>query len=212
MNLAKEVPESANLYGVDIFGENFPKSPPPNVHFSVNSVTKLPDEWSSTFDFVNERILGVGLVDGEWSPAVSELFRVTKPGGSIQLCEHVAQAKNLGPAWARGLALLDEVMTKRGLSIDCALTLPGMLEQAGFVDVVAEKRYFPMGRAGGEVGMKASETYSEAFHHLLYTIKEEHMNHTKQEMQKLLEDVEKEWDGPECTEGVFWIIGAKKPA
>ena len=212
MNLAKEVPESANLYGVDIFGENFPKSPPPNVHFSVNSVTKLPDEWSSTFDFVNERILGVGLVDGEWSPAVSELYRVTKPGGSIQLCEHISQARNLGPAWARGLALIDEIMAKRGLVLDCALKLPGMLEKAGFVDVVAEKRYYPIGQAGGEPGKRAVQAIDEGLHNLLHTIKEENMDHTKQEIEEMLADAKKEWDGPECTEGLLWIICAKKPA
>ena len=117
MDLAKEVPESANLYGVDIFGGNFPKSPPPNVHFSVNSVTKLPDEWSDTFDFVHERVLGMGLLSDEWPSAVREMYRVTKPGGSIQLCEHVAQAKNLGAAWARGLALLDEVGTNVTLEL-----------------------------------------------------------------------------------------------
>ena len=164
------------------------------------------------FDFVNERALGVGLLSIEWPSAVSELYRVTKPGGSIQLCEHISQAKNLGPAWARGLALLDEIVARRGLAIDCALKLPSMLEQAGFVDIVAEKRYYPIGQAGGEPGKRAAKMLDEAFHHLLHTIKEENMNHTKREMEELVANAKEEWNGPECTEGLLWMICAKKPA
>ena len=211
MSLAKEVPESASLHGVDVFGGNFPKSPPPNVHFSVSSVTKLPSEWSSTFDFVNERLLGNGLLIDEWPLALSEQYRVMKPGGSIQLCEHIPQAKNGGPAWTRGLALIDEVKAKRGLLPDCASELPNMLEKAGFVDVVAEKRYYPIGQAGGEPGKRLAKTLHGLFQNLLHTMKDEDMNHTKKEVEALMADTQKEWDGPDRVEGVLLIICAKKP-
>ena len=87
-----------------------------------------------------------------------------------------------------------------------------MLEQAGFVDIVAEKRYYPIGQAGGEPGKRAAKMLDEAFHHLLHTIKEENMNHTKREMEELVANAKEEWNGPECTEGLLWMICAKKPA
>ena len=81
-----------------------------------------------------------------------------------------------------------------------------------FVDVVAEKRYYPIGQAGGEPGKRAVQAIDEGLHNLLHTIKEENMDHTKQEIEEMLADAKKEWDGPECTEGLLWIICAKKPA
>lgn len=56
LDLAKKVPDSVELHGVDVYGGNFPKVYPPSVHLEVNSVTKLPEEWSERFDFVNERL------------------------------------------------------------------------------------------------------------------------------------------------------------
>ncbi|KAI5887160.1 uncharacterized protein SCHCODRAFT_01175504 [Schizophyllum commune H4-8] len=47
----------ASFTGIDIESANFPVSPPPDTEFLVHSITALPEEWSSTFDLVHQRLL-----------------------------------------------------------------------------------------------------------------------------------------------------------
>ena len=211
LDLAKKVPDSVELHGVDVYGDNFPKVYPPSVHLKVNSVTKLPEEWSGRFDFVNERLLGVGIQREEWPIVLSELYRVLKPGGSIQLVDHLSDTTTVGPTYKRALELADEILSKRGLVHDCPLQLPTILKQTGFVDIIADKKHYPIGEAGGELGKLASDTVIDGFRNLMHAIKEENIEFSKKELERMLTELKKEWDGPECALGTVWIIRAKKP-
>ena len=211
LDLARKVPDSVDLHGVDIYGGNFPKPCPPNVHLRVSSVTNLPDDWSESFDFVNERLLGFGILREEWPVVLSELHRVLKPGRSIQLVDYISDRTKAGPAYKRALELADEVLSKRGLIHDCPLQLPAMLKQAGFIDIVAEKKHYPIGEAGGELGRLASDVIIDGFRNLLHAIKEEGMEFSKEELKQMLTEVKAEWDGPDRTLGTIWIICATKP-
>ena len=78
------VPDTVELHAIDVSSDNFPKEGtfPANVRFSLASVTKFPSEWTNKFDFINQRLLFLGLLEKEWPVAISELFRVLKPGGA----------------------------------------------------------------------------------------------------------------------------------
>ena len=156
-------------------------------------------------------ILGVGIQREEWPIVLSELYRVLKPGGSIQLVDHLSDTTTVGPTYKPALELADEILSKRGLIHDCPLQLPTILKQTGFIDIVAEKKHYPIGEAGGELGKLASDTVIDGFRNLMHAIKEENIEFSKKELERMLTELKKEWDGPECALGTVWIIRAKKP-
>ncbi|RUS34728.1 S-adenosyl-L-methionine-dependent methyltransferase [Jimgerdemannia flammicorona] len=71
---------------------------PPNISFhKCNVLEGLPFE-DESFDFVHMRSLIFGLRAGEWPAVLAELFRVTKPGGFIQLVESEVAYVTADPA------------------------------------------------------------------------------------------------------------------
>ena len=83
------MPEDVELIGVDVSPNNFPDAAnlPKNIHLSLASATNLPKEWSNKFELVNQCFMLSALLAAEWPQVVSEIFRVLKPGGRVQLCE-----------------------------------------------------------------------------------------------------------------------------
>ncbi|CAG8751442.1 19777_t:CDS:2, partial [Racocetra fulgida] len=73
--------------GIDI-SPMFPTGiKPPNLTFHTANVLKglpFPDDH---FDFVYMRFLIIAFTEDEWSTVISELIRVVKPGGWIELME-----------------------------------------------------------------------------------------------------------------------------
>ncbi|KAK7056252.1 hypothetical protein VNI00_002804 [Paramarasmius palmivorus] len=58
LSLAKELP----FHAVDLAPSLWrPSETPPNVHYTVSSVTSLPKEWDSKFDFVHQSLLSGSL-------------------------------------------------------------------------------------------------------------------------------------------------------
>ncbi|KAJ3759697.1 hypothetical protein EV360DRAFT_81852 [Lentinula raphanica] len=72
---------------IDISSAQFPCTHSPKVHFSLNSVANLPKDWVDSFALAHQRFLVLALNDNLWHSAVSELFRVLRPGGWIELVE-----------------------------------------------------------------------------------------------------------------------------
>ncbi len=61
MELSSQIPPSVSLHGIDIQTDLVPLVTPSNVSFSINSVTKLPLEWTARFDLVHQRLLTAAL-------------------------------------------------------------------------------------------------------------------------------------------------------
>ncbi|KAM0745624.1 hypothetical protein T439DRAFT_361109 [Meredithblackwellia eburnea MCA 4105] len=58
------------------------------VEFFTHSVVEaLPREMKGSFDLVHQRLLVVGLREGDWAPAVRNLAEAAKPGGWVQIVE-----------------------------------------------------------------------------------------------------------------------------
>lgn len=69
-----------------------------NLDFYQTNVvnTKLPFE-DNHFDFVKQRLVTASFTVSDWKHVISELVRVTKPGGYIELLEIDYNTYNLGP-------------------------------------------------------------------------------------------------------------------
>lgn len=74
-------------HGCDISDTRYKKVNVEKFIYTYGNVVKgLPYE-DNSFDFVHMRLLVLALREEEWPTAISELIRVTKPGGMIQLLE-----------------------------------------------------------------------------------------------------------------------------
>jgi len=213
LDLAKEVPQSVELVGVDVSANNFPDAGtlPGNVHLSLASATDLPKEWTNKFDLVNQRFMISALLEVEWPKVLSEIFRVLKPGATVQLCElDPRYPVEKPPALARHGELLHKAANKRGLLRYCARELPRMLQDAGFVDVVDEGKPCPVGKPFGKWGEQGAKGPAGAWWNMKHALVEQGTVSSAKEYDDLLDELVKEWD----EKGIYLVarmICATKP-
>ncbi|KIK61298.1 hypothetical protein GYMLUDRAFT_243492 [Collybiopsis luxurians FD-317 M1] len=144
----KKTGTTLDMECIDISDKQFPKSYPPNIHFSLHSVTDLPVEWSGTFLYAHQRLLVAALTDPLWRNAISELFRVLVPGGWIELVElEIKDAHfDVGPSSTKLQAALVSLIEKKNIIGNLGAYLPHLLREIGFVDVQCEIRHSPIGQ------------------------------------------------------------------
>lgn len=193
------MPASVELYGCDISSNNFPKDYPDNVRFQVAPATSLPEDWTNKFDFAHQRLLTAGLPGPDWPTAVSELFRVVKPGGHIQLLEvDFTNIVNAGPSTVRAYSLLSDLFDKRRLLFDCSKHLQRFAEAAGFIDVRSDKGYWAMGKkAWGGVGELGTKDMRLILRGMAPALRIEGIIPSEQDMYDLVDECAKEWDESE---------------
>jgi len=212
--LAQEVPKTVELHGVDISPQNFPDKGllTENTFLHLGSVTELPAEWSNHFDLVNQRYLIVALLASLWPKAVSEIYRVLKPGGSVQLVERepgfIADAPRDAMQWQDDL--FAKMYKQKGFNRRCALDLPAMLEEAGFIDIRSERKLTPIGKRWGQDGENGVLAYGGAFRNMGYAAVQAGLIDSEAEFEKKLSELHKEWeeDGAQIA---CRIICARKP-
>ena len=211
MGVAKEVPESVQIYGSDVSAANFPTSTPPNVTMTIASTVSLPEEWKGYFDLVHQRLLLAALRREQWPVVLSEMYRVLKPGGAVQLVEFDLSPKSKGPAMQELLKVLTEAYAETNLILDVATRLGPLLETAGFVDVQVEKRHMPMGKMWGEFGRQGTVIMKGAFQNYAGALANAGVIHSVDEYLDLMDRVEKEWD-EHGVQYVAVVATARKPA
>jgi len=211
LGLAKEVPESVQIYGTDISTNNFPTSTPPNVHLTVASTMSLPEEWTGRFDLLHQRYLLAAFLREQWPTVLSEMYRVLKPGGTVQVVElDLLSPKSKGPAMEEVYKICKGCYDKNGLVFEIASILGPLLEKAGFVDIQVEKKSMPMGKMWGEYGKQGVITMKNAYKNLRNAMLKVGVIQSEMEFFELLDKMEKEWD----EHGVQYasrIITARKP-
>ncbi|KAJ4477550.1 S-adenosyl-L-methionine-dependent methyltransferase [Lentinula aciculospora] len=136
LDLAQQLPPTVSLTGIDISTRLFPENYPSNITFSAQTVTDLPKSWSNRFALVNQRLLTGALTKDQWIAALSELFRVVKPGGWIQFMETGPTPKAYsGPKMRRMVDSWASLYRLRGLVPEIQDILEQLLSEAGFVEV-----------------------------------------------------------------------------
>ncbi|ORX46727.1 S-adenosyl-L-methionine-dependent methyltransferase, partial [Hesseltinella vesiculosa] len=98
MEMATDFPLS-DFYGIDI-GDMFPKSiKPSNTHFlhhDVFSGGTLPFE-NDQFDYVFMRQMLLSMSDKQLNPLLSDIVRVLKPGGYLEIVDVELKFQRPGP-------------------------------------------------------------------------------------------------------------------
>jgi hypothetical protein len=107
------------------------------------------------FDFVHQRFLVAGLPLAAWPDVVSDLVRVTRPGGWVELVEARLELEPAGPCTRRLLQLSMGMASALGLDTNRVVgdSVEGHLRQAGLAGVVKRELTLPIGDWGGRVGI-----------------------------------------------------------
>lgn len=214
MELSRKLSKSIEFFGCDISSKHFPDDIPENVHLLTASVTSLPGVWTEQFSFVNQRLLCFGLLASEWPVALSEIYRVLKPGGYVQFVDmdFSAKALNGGPHTNRLLDLFVELMKKRSFIHDCSSRLKSLVEKAGFIDIISEKKYLPMGKAWGKVGEIGKDIFLTGSGSLAIAMQASSLVSSESEVYTLIKESKEELDSAD--DGMLlvgYVVCARKP-
>lgn len=133
---------------------------PPNYSFTAGNILEglpFPD---GSFDFVHMRLLVSAIPHDRWPYVVSELVRVTRPGGWVESVEAVLPT-NGGPVAERVMDWIRAISLRRGIEISDAMSVAELLRTVGVADVTTQPVEIPCGDYGGRVGkMMATDYFS----------------------------------------------------
>ncbi|KAF8515736.1 hypothetical protein JB92DRAFT_3082814 [Gautieria morchelliformis] len=158
LDVSRNVECTVSLHWIGIEAKQFPSQPPRNVTLSIGSLLSMPSIWTNSLDLVSQRLLITAVRRREWPVALSERFRVLKPGGWAQRGE-IGKTHLPGPKTRQHQSLLSKPFAHRDILLDCANQLPAMLIEAGFTDVRMETRLLPLGKVGGADGENARKNF-----------------------------------------------------
>ncbi|KAF7775874.1 hypothetical protein Agabi119p4_4267 [Agaricus bisporus var. burnettii] len=218
-SLAKEVPSTVTLRGIDISPRMFPlpETIPDNTSFISLSVTSLPEDWTNTVTLIHQRLLMAALQAYQWKTAISEMYRVLEPGGWVQLfepkdwfvtpCEAITHHKIRR---TRDKLIAD----LRHVTVNVIEYLQNWLKEAGFVNLTAQKREMPTGSWAGERGTLSMNATLGAFEAMKpLVIKEGGFGivSTEEEYDAVLADLRRLCDDTPDTYFQYWVFTAQKP-
>ncbi len=132
-------------------GSYAPGRRPTNYVFQQGNIFNgLPFE-SGSFDFVHMRLVYGAVPLDRWPPLVTELMRVTKSGGWIELVEGYVILGG-GPATNTILNAVIELSNRRGIDATIGKDLGTLLRQGGAQSVQEREVHIPIGRQHGRLG------------------------------------------------------------
>ena len=181
------------------------------MHFHIGSVTSLPAEWTGRYDFIHQRLLMAALVTPEWPVALSEMFRVLKPGGHVFLLEMDLPSYATGPVAAQVKDCMERLWEYFGLMFDCSVQMPRMLKEAGFTVVSAEKRYGPAGKPWGKWGEYGKISNCGALESMTSYMVKAGIMPNEAEYKRLLDNLVKEWAESDGVQYIYRVVLAQKP-
>ncbi len=162
----------AKVFGLDIntIETKTEEAIPRNYRFVKGNVLEELPFPEMTFDFVHQRFLHVAIPFKKWPYVVSELLRVTRRGGWIELAESDQIIQRAGPAVAQLAQWGTQLSKQRGIDTQICSRLPLLLESAGVVNISSYRIDLPLGNWAGRIGnMTATDifTYNRAIKPLM---------------------------------------------
>lgn len=106
--------------------------PPPNYRFQQGDVLKGLPFQVPTFDFTHQRLLVFAIPAQQWPSVMSELVRVTRSGGWIELLE-LEGFYSMGPFMTQADSWLQQSLKRRGIELGIISTLDTILQQRAHV-------------------------------------------------------------------------------
>lgn len=120
----------------------------PNYHFIQGNILNglpFPDK---SFDYVHQRLLVAGLPARQWPSAISELVRVTRVNGWVELVEAGNAFIQAGPLTQQFLSWWIALSRTRGIDATIIEQLGLLLRRAGLIRVTTQTFDLPVGDWG----------------------------------------------------------------
>ena len=155
--MAQQFPQ-ANVIGLDIqppaasstavtMGK---REAPDNYIFVEGDVTKGLPFADASFDFVHMRLVVLALPKTAWMPAITELKRVTRPGGWIELVD--TSVTERVPASHRWVEWAYTLAQYRNIDMTAGSRVGEFLTAAGLRTIKTQTLEVPLGNWGGRIG------------------------------------------------------------
>jgi len=217
VELAKEIPSTIVLTGIDIEQRLFPVQHPENrITFLSHSVTHLPVSWSNKFKLVNQRLLFGALTLEQWRMCSREIYRVLEPGGWVQLLEGGPDVTACSGPNMR--SLLDSLMTLfriRSLVPDVQYNIDKLLGESGFINVHKRTTAIPRLGQGAKLEYSEYEDYKKIVMTFFATAKPSLLAtgrfESEVEYDRLLKGMDDEWNIPSLALWDWTVAYAQKP-
>jgi ubiquinone/menaquinone biosynthesis C-methylase UbiE len=163
------------------------------------------------FDLVHQRLLLPGVPVNAWMAAMTELVRVTRPGGWVELVEGSFAIEPAGPATKRLFEMVWQLGAAAGLDTagDVFRSLEDYLRRAGLADVERRSLQLPMGEWGGRIGSLLATDCRTLFSGLS-GIFQARMGVSEEECLELVKTMQLEWEEYR-TESSFAVAVGRKP-
>jgi SAM-dependent methyltransferase len=200
--LATTYPKT-QVIGFDLEEVTTASQPPPNYQFQRgNLLTGLPFT-TYAFAYVHQRLLVAAIPSQLWPFVVSELVRVTQPGGWVELVEMGTAVRPCGAATAQMIDWWNAISQKRGIDLSKTSQIGNLLKHAGLSHVKAETKLLPLGGWGGRIGHLLSQDFL-AVVPSLRPIAEAQLGVSPVAFTKVLDQLEWEWNTlHSCYEAYF---------
>ncbi|RIA79557.1 S-adenosyl-L-methionine-dependent methyltransferase [Glomus cerebriforme] len=145
---------NSKFVGVDIEPTVYPNEiKPGNLNFCEADILNglpFPD---NEFDFVHQEIMALIIKADQWNFVISEIVRVTKPGGFIELVEYIAPNNN-GPILSKVYQTHYDLCLKRGVDTNLIPKLDTIMKSHNDItEVNRDEKTFIIGPNGGRVGI-----------------------------------------------------------
>jgi SAM-dependent methyltransferase len=143
---------NAQVIGLDMEEPVNPIGGPDNYTFLQGNLfagLPFPDQ---AFEYVHQRFLVLALPAKQWPFIISELVRVTRPGGFIELVEGGGNFLHIGPATTQLKQWWDVASRVNGIDVSLMAQLPLLLRNGGLRAIRYQTYRVPVGEAGGRVG------------------------------------------------------------
>jgi SAM-dependent methyltransferase len=163
------------------------------------------------FDFVHQRLL-TGVPVKAWARAMTELVRVMRPNGWLELVELAPEISPAGPATSRLLEMMWGVFRDVGLDTTGIIyrSLGEQARRAGLIDIEAREVTLPIGEWGGRIGsLMATDFLSVSMR--TAGLFEAKFGVSEQEYRQLVTAMQQEWE-QHHTLSRFTVVLGRKPA
>lgn len=124
---------------------------PTNYAFVPGNILEGLPFADASFDFVHMRLLVLALPHDRWPFVVSELIRVTRPGGWVESVEVIADERG-GPAVDQVMEWVGAMLQRRSIDIADGSRVGALLQAQGLTSVFSRRVEVPIGAHGDRVG------------------------------------------------------------